>query len=138
MDPIMLLALFTALETVKMCVDKGASASDGLALTEKIVSSLLPKESKVEAKWCVWLKDCGDFKIGCIKVIRQHLYLPLKEAKDLVDKAPCIVLETSDKETAISMFNSFCNIKPFNDYEYQKPASVEVFAPNGTVYTSNC
>jgi len=42
------------------------------------------------------LLDHGPNMISVIKVVREHTGLGLKEAKDLVERAPCKVLETED------------------------------------------
>ncbi|HRY62602.1 MAG TPA: 50S ribosomal protein L7/L12 [Candidatus Paceibacterota bacterium] len=42
----------------------------------------------------------GDNKIGVIKVVKEVLGLGLKEAKDLVDKAPAMLKEGMDKAAA--------------------------------------
>jgi large subunit ribosomal protein L7/L12 len=59
-----------------------------------------PVEEKVE--FDVILKDVGAKKIQVIKAIRQITNLGLKEAKDLVDSAPCTVLTAVPKEEAES------------------------------------
>ena len=46
------------------------------------------------------LKDFGAQKIGVIKVVKDQAGLGLKEAKDLVDKAPATVKEGLSKEEA--------------------------------------
>ena len=48
----------------------------------------------------VILKDFGAQKIGVIKVVKDLGGLGLKEAKDLVDKAPCTVKEGLSKDEA--------------------------------------
>ncbi len=57
-----------------------------------------PVEEKTE--FDVNLKSAGDKKIQVIKVVRSVTSLGLKEAKDLVDKAPNIVKEKISKEEA--------------------------------------
>lgn len=59
-----------------------------------------PVEEKTE--FDVILKDVGAKKIQVIKAIRQITNLGLKEAKDLVDSAPCTVLTAVPKEEAES------------------------------------
>src|SRR3954463_12747950 len=46
------------------------------------------------------LESAGDKKIQVIKVVRELTSLGLKEAKDVVDGAPKVVLEKANKETA--------------------------------------
>ena len=48
----------------------------------------------------VTLDSAGDKKIQVIKVVRELTSLGLKEAKDLVDGAPKVVLEKVNKEAA--------------------------------------
>lgn len=48
----------------------------------------------------VELTDAGQQKIAVIKVVKEALNLGLKEAKDLVEKAPVIVKENSKQEEA--------------------------------------
>ncbi len=48
----------------------------------------------------VELTDAGQQKIAVIKVVKEVLNLGLKEAKDLVEKAPVIVKENAKQEEA--------------------------------------
>ena len=48
----------------------------------------------------VILKSAGAAKLGVVKAAKEALGLGLKEAKDLVDGAPCNVKEGVDKATA--------------------------------------
>lgn len=48
----------------------------------------------------VELTDAGQQKIAVIKVVKETLNLWLKEAKDLVEKAPVIVKENAKQEEA--------------------------------------
>jgi large subunit ribosomal protein L7/L12 len=51
----------------------------------------------------VKLDDTGANKIQVIKVVRSLTNLGLKEAKDLVDKAPSVIKEDASKEEAAKM-----------------------------------
>lgn len=42
------------------------------------------------------LEDCGPNKIQVIKVIRTYTGLGLKEAKDLTESTPCVLMESED------------------------------------------
>lgn len=55
----------------------------------------------------VILTSAGDKKINVIKVVRAHTGLGLKEAKDLVDKAPNPVKEGISKEEAEKLKKEF-------------------------------
>jgi len=57
-----------------------------------------PEEEKTE--WDVVLKEVGPKKLNVIKVLRQITGLGLKEAKELVDKAPSTIKEGISKEEA--------------------------------------
>ncbi|MDD3818632.1 MAG: 50S ribosomal protein L7/L12 [Actinomycetota bacterium] len=57
-----------------------------------------PAEEKTE--FDVYLKSAGEKKIQVIKVVRSVTTLGLKEAKELVDKAPGIIKEKVSKEEA--------------------------------------
>jgi len=57
-----------------------------------------PEEEKTE--WDVVLKEIGPKKLNVIKVLRQITGLGLKEAKELVDKAPSTIKEGISKEEA--------------------------------------
>ncbi len=48
----------------------------------------------------VILKDFGSQKIGVIKIVKDQTGLGLKEAKELVDKAPATIKEKVTKEEA--------------------------------------
>jgi ribosomal protein L7/L12 len=44
----------------------------------------------------VFLEDAGNNKISVIKAVREGTGLGLKEAKDLVERAPCIIAQCPD------------------------------------------
>ena len=73
---------------VAASVPGGAASAQGAA----------PAEEKTE--FDVQLKSAGDKKIQVIKVVRSMTSLGLKEAKELVDKAPNMVKEKVSKEEA--------------------------------------
>lgn len=60
------------------------------------------EEAEVEeqTEFDVILKDVGPKKINVIKAVRSFTTLGLSEAKELVDSAPCTVLEAVGKEAA--------------------------------------
>lgn len=65
----------------------GAGAGAGEAAEEK-------------TDFAVHLTSVGDAKIGVMKAVKEALGLGLKEAKDLVDAAPCVLKEGVKKEDA--------------------------------------
>ena len=93
MNPVELNGLVKAIEekfgvsAAAMVVAGGAAASDaGAAAASDSVN--------------VELTDAGQQKIAVIKVVKETLNLGLKEAKDLVEKAPVIVKENAKQEEA--------------------------------------
>ena len=58
------------------------------------------EEAEEQTEFKVQLKDHGANKIQVIKAVRAATGLGLKEAKDLVDKAPSIIKEDVPKEEA--------------------------------------
>ncbi len=56
--------------------------------------------SEVKDRFDVFLKETGDNKINVIKEVRVITNLGLKEAKDLVDKAPSLIKPDVSKDEA--------------------------------------
>jgi large subunit ribosomal protein L7/L12 len=95
------LTLLEASDLVKMLEEKlgvSAAAPMAMAAMPAAVVAAEPEEEKTE--WDVILKEIGPKKINVIKAVRQLTALGLKEAKDLVDGAPSVVLEGVAKEAA--------------------------------------
>jgi large subunit ribosomal protein L7/L12 len=64
-----------------------------------------PAEEQTE--FTVSLKDVGTNKINVIKAVREITSLGLKEAKELVDKAPGVLKENVSKEEAETIRKKF-------------------------------
>jgi large subunit ribosomal protein L7/L12 len=95
------LTLLEASDLVKMLEEKlgvSAAAPMAMAAMPAAVAAAEPEEEKTE--WDVILKEIGPKKINVIKAVRQLTALGLKEAKDLVDGAPSVVLEAVAKDAA--------------------------------------
>ena len=58
----------------------------------------------------VRLNDAGNEKVKAIKEYREFTGVGLKEAKDMIDAAPCIMLETEDDQKASRMAEIFRGI----------------------------
>ena len=58
----------------------------------------------------VRLNDAGRELVKAIKVYREFTGVGLKEAKDMIDSAPCIVLKTEDYQNARSLADQFSAI----------------------------
>lgn len=87
-------------ELVKVLEKKfGVSAAAPVAMAAPAAGAgAAAAEEKTEFN--VELTSCGTNKIAVIKIVREITGKGLKEAKDLVDKAPQIVKEGADKATA--------------------------------------
>ena len=86
-------------DLVKVMEDKfGVSAAAPVAVAAAPAEAAPAEEEKT--MFNIVLKDGGTNKIGAIKVVREITELGLKEAKDLVDKAPQTVKEGVKKEDA--------------------------------------
>ncbi len=93
------LTLLEAAELVKMLEDKlGVSAAAPVAMAAMPAAAAEPEEEKTE--FDVVLKEIGPKKINVIKAVRQLTALGLREAKELVDGAPSVVMEAVAKEAA--------------------------------------
>ncbi len=78
-------------------------ALDGEIVTSKIVIG-------ETALYDVVLIDYGPSKINAIKITREVTGLGLKESKDLVESAPCVVLENLKKSEAQAICDKFTEI----------------------------
>jgi len=86
-------------ELVKALEDKfGVTAAAPMMAAAPVAAAVAEVEEPTEFN--VILKDFGAQKIGVIKVVKDVAGLGLKEAKDLVDKAPCTVKEGLSKDEA--------------------------------------
>ena len=70
-----------------VAVSAGAGAGAGAAAAE-------------QTEFTVMLKSFGDSKMGVIKAVKDVLGMGLKEAKELVEKAPVALKENVSKEEA--------------------------------------
>jgi large subunit ribosomal protein L7/L12 len=56
-----------------------------------------------QTEFDVFLKSAGAAKLGVVKLVKELTGLGLKEAKELVDKAPTVIKEKASKEEANSL-----------------------------------
>ncbi|MCQ2530833.1 MAG: 50S ribosomal protein L7/L12 [Lachnospiraceae bacterium] len=84
-------------ELVKACEEEfGVSAAAGV-----VVAAAGPAEEVEEkTEFDVELTEIGPNKVKVIKIVRDNTGLGLKEAKELVDKAPSIIKEAISKPEA--------------------------------------
>jgi large subunit ribosomal protein L7/L12 len=57
-------------------------------------------EAAVQTEFDVILKSAGGSKLAIVKLVKEMTGIGLKEAKELVDKAPCAIKEKVSKEEA--------------------------------------
>ncbi len=88
-------------ELVKALEDKfGVTAAAPMMMGAMPAAAAAEAAPEEPTEFNVILKDFGAQKIGVIKVVKDLGGLGLKEAKDLVDKAPCTVKEGLSKDEA--------------------------------------
>jgi len=93
------MSVMDVVELVKMMEEKfGVSAAAAVAVAGPAAEAGAVAEEQTEFN--VMMTDIGANKINVIKVIRTITGLGLKEAKDLVESAPCAVKEAIPKDEA--------------------------------------
>lgn len=98
------MSVMDVVELVKAMEEKfGVSAA--AAVVAGPAAGAAPVEEKTE--FDVTLKEIGANKIAVIKAVRTATGLGLKEAKDLVEKAPTKVKEGVSKEDAEALKKAF-------------------------------
>lgn len=98
------MSVMDVVELVKAMEEKfGVSAA--AAVVAGPAAGAAPAEEKTE--FDVTLKEIGGNKIAVIKAVRTATGLGLKEAKDLVEKAPTKVKEGVSKEDAEALKKAF-------------------------------
>jgi len=86
-------------ELVKACEEEfGVSAAAGVVVAAAGGAAAPVEEEKTEFN--VELTEIGPNKVKVIKIVRDYTGLGLKEAKELVDKAPSIIKEGVSKAEA--------------------------------------
>ncbi|HOC94740.1 MAG TPA: 50S ribosomal protein L7/L12 [Candidatus Cloacimonadota bacterium] len=81
----------------------GVSAAAPVAVAAAPAAGAAAEAKEEQTEFDVILAGAGDKKINVIKVVREITKLGLKEAKDLVDGAPKMVVEKVSKEEAESV-----------------------------------
>ena len=86
-------------DLVKACEEEfGVSAAAGVVVAAAGAGAAVEEEEKTE--FDVELTEIGPNKVKVIKIVRNYTGLGLKEAKELVDKAPSIIKEGITKAEA--------------------------------------
>jgi large subunit ribosomal protein L7/L12 len=98
LDLISSMTLLEAAELVKAMEEKfGVSAAAPMAMAAPAAAAVV---EEVKDEFTVVLTAAGDKKIQVIKEVRAITGLGLKEAKDLVESAPCTVKDGVNKAEA--------------------------------------
>lgn len=122
MDKVQLIADIKAMSVLELSeLVKALEEEFGVSAAATAVAVAGPaaaaEEVEEKTEFDVVLKDVGAEKIKVIKVVRELTGLGLKEAKDVVDKAPSNVKEGISKEDAEKIVAAFkevgatCEIK---------------------------
>lgn len=91
-------------ELVKVLEDKfGVSAAAPVAIAAAPASAEATAGKEEKTSFNVELTETGGQKIAVIKAVREVSGLGLKDAKDLVDKAPAVIKENVAKADAEEM-----------------------------------
>lgn len=54
----------------------------------------------------LFLRDTGNLKLMVLKTIKNHLGIGLKEAKNIIDSTPCVIIENTSIENAETLKNA--------------------------------
>ena len=101
LDAFKQMTLIELSEFVKLFEDTfGVTAAAPVAAAAAPVAAEAAAEVEEQTEFDVQLESAGDKKIQVIKEVRALTNLGLKEAKDLVEAAPKLVLEKVTKEAA--------------------------------------
>ena len=88
----------------------GIKAEMAAAAAAAPVAAAAAEQAEEKTDFEVVLKNVGDKKINVIKVVREVTDLGLKEAKDVVDKAPASVKKGVSKEEAETIKKKFAEV----------------------------
>ena len=100
-DKISELSAMDLADLSKAIQDKfGVTAAAPVAMAPGAGAAAGAAEAEEKTEFDVMLNSAGDKKIQVIKAVRELTSLGLKEAKDLVESAPCKVKESLAKEDA--------------------------------------
>jgi len=87
-------------ELVKLLEEKFGVSSAAPVMMGAVATGAPAETAEEKTSFDVELTDAGANKISVIKAIREITQLGLKEAKDIADQAPKMVIEGADKAKA--------------------------------------
>ena len=85
------------------------------------------KDMRKHEGYATWLESCGDSYLAVVKTLKDLLNISLKEAKELADAAPGIVLDDVSEEEAQALANALnasgatAYVKDLNEKSYPLP-----------------
>lgn len=87
-------------ELVKMMEDRFNVSAANMAMAAPVAGAAPAEAAEEKSDFTVEMKSFGSNKVAVIKAIRAITGLGLKEAKEMVDKAPVVIKEGVDKDTS--------------------------------------
>jgi large subunit ribosomal protein L7/L12 len=94
------LGLTTLVKAIETKFDVKATGGGGMMMAPAAAAAAAPAEDVVKTEFDLVLKDSGQKKIAVIKEVRGITNLNLKDAKELVDKAPVTIKAKMPKDEA--------------------------------------
>ncbi len=99
-DEIKSMSVLDLADIVKAIEDEFGVSAAPMAVAAPMVNGSDVVEEEEKDAFDVTLKEIGAKKINVIKAVRELTPLGLKEAKDLVESAPAVVVEQATKDSA--------------------------------------
>jgi large subunit ribosomal protein L7/L12 len=110
MDDIKGMTVLELNELVKALEDEfgvSAAAAAPVMMAGAVPGATGGEQAEEQTEFDVVLNSIGDKKINVIKAVREVTSLGLKEAKEMVESAPCKVKESVNKEEAEEIKKKF-------------------------------
>ena len=77
-------------DSVSIKTTKGVAETEMAAtIVVEAMRNLKKQEEVIPKVHVLYLQNCGDAKLQCVKAVKENLILGLKEAKDICDAASC-------------------------------------------------
>lgn len=74
-----------SIKTTKGVVETEIAAT----IVVEAMRNLKKQGEAIPKEHALYLQNCGDTKLQCVKAVKENLFLGLKEAKDICDAASC-------------------------------------------------
>lgn len=99
-DDIASLSLLEAKQVLDLLAESGIKPTTVVGAAVQEASNNEQSAAAEKSTFTVYLKSAGGAKLGVIKIVKDINVIGLKEAKDLVDGAPCVLKENVSKADA--------------------------------------